>query len=195
MNFGIGNLVRGVIYDDIDTSAIKNEMFESMHYDGVHTVNNYFANSMYEETNHNISTEDATLYLTNMTAVAALTGYDEDTDKTSNLIIPKNSVSKSLLTELEKVDLGKNLVAEYADNFFINYIGATRKEEMKISTSCCNDDICNHESSALPQELINAINNGAKIRFIVPEDMTKEEFESSFSNFISELEKAVTKIA
>lgn len=121
-----GRLVRGVIYDDVDMEAIKKDMFEKMHFDGVNQINNYFAKEMYNETRGNVSIEDAKLYFTNMSAISALTGYSEESDKTYNFIIPKESVCSRLQEELETIDLGKNLIREYADDFFVNYCGATK---------------------------------------------------------------------
>ena len=57
-------------------------------------------------------------YYHNMDAIAALTRYNFETGVNHNLIIPKESLSNGLVDELEKVDLGKDLLGQYANRFF-----------------------------------------------------------------------------
>lgn len=175
----IGKLVRGVIYDNIDLQQLKNDIFEGLHCEGIHEINNYIANRMYEETDHNLSIEDAKLYLNNMGAIASLTGYNDETGKTSNLIIPKRSLSNDLVRDLERVDLGKNLLNEYADSFFVDYIGLERN----VTPEEISED--------LDGELIDAIKNGKRVVFVADKDMTVSEFKENFTNFIKELENAI----
>lgn len=110
-----GKLIAGVIYDDIDVKSEVEDIYECLHFNGVHTLNNHFANNM------GIDTEDAKLYLNNTTAICAITGYDVATEDTQNLIIPKKAISNKLCKALESVDLGKELVNGYTEDFFNNY--------------------------------------------------------------------------
>lgn len=168
----VGKLVRGVIYDE-DIQPLKNEIFDQLSFDGINTITNYFVKEMHEDTDHCISLEDAKLYFDNMNAISALVGYNEETGKTSNLIIPKKSLSTGLVHELDKVDLGKNLLMEYADDFFVNYIGATRKSDKEIK---------HEEVKTLP-----VVNNNIEvpnniILFVDGKQVNKEEFEVFLQN-------------
>ena len=136
-------LIKGVIYDDVDMDEMKSEMFGQLHFEGNNQITEYFAKEMNKKTNNNVSIEDARLYLNNMDAIAALTRYNEETGVVHNLIIPKECLSVGLVDELEKVDLAKDLLDEYADDIFINYIGAERikeKENIQIDDFIKSED-------------------------------------------------------
>ena len=183
----VGKLVRGVIYDDVDLQSIKNGMFDYLHFEDLNNITNYFSNKMHEDTNGEISVEDARLYLNNMNTISALTGYDEEENKTSNLIIPKNALSQGLVSELEKVDLGKNLLQEYADDFFVNYIGATPKVETEVKP----EDFCKGEE----EELLKYVDKQPLFTIHVDGDTKVDDFKDILSNIIGGISDLLAKEA
>ena len=184
-----GRLIKGVIYDDVDIDDITQDICDTLHHDGINSITNYFAKDMNKETNGNLSIEDAILYLNNMNAISALTGYNNDTDRTSNFIIPKEALSAELQEELEAVDFGKKLIHEYPDHFFVDYCGSTKIEQ----NNCCEPNLyecvrkscrfCNDCESELHEEVVRHIEQTSKSNkkkepkyFYDGEKVSQEEF-------------------
>jgi len=114
----VGKPIKGVVYDDIDKEVMREEMFGLMDdlYEFEDKLPDYPSTKAMLEVG--IELDDIKQYYHNMDAIAALTRYNFNTGITHNLIIPKESLSIGLVSELEKVDLGKDLLKKYAGKFF-----------------------------------------------------------------------------
>lgn len=177
-------LVRGVIYDDFDREEMKADMLDLLddlyNHDDKTIMSCPSVREMMED---GLSYEAAKQYFHNMDAIAAMTRYNFNTGETHNLIIPKEALSNDFVKDLEEVDLGKDLYKDYITKF---------NNDHYYSNCVEPEDFCDsEEETMIPQDMIDALNNGAEIHFIVPGGMTKEEFASSFGNLISAIDKAV----
>jgi hypothetical protein len=112
-------LIKGVIYDDVDMQEMKEEMFETM--EECYSVDDDYLKSIpatQSMMKQGCEFEAVRQYYQTMDAIAALTRYNFDTGVTHNLIIPKEALSDGLVDELEKVDLGKDLLSDYGNRHY-----------------------------------------------------------------------------
>lgn len=112
-------LIKGVIYDDVDMQELKDEMFEFM--EETYSFSDEYLKSIpatQAMMNEGCEFEAVRQYYQTMDAIAALTRYNFDTGVTHNLIIPKESLSVGLVDELEKIDLGKDLLSDYGNRHY-----------------------------------------------------------------------------
>lgn len=127
----VGKLVRGVIYDNVDTDSIREDMFSCMiplGYIKDNSVVDKFMNDF------GMTEWQALDRLKTMDVIHSIVRYDEMSDTNQNLIIPREVLSSNLEYELSKVDLGKNILRDYVESastikpeYFIN-----SKEEKEL---------------------------------------------------------------
>ena len=177
-----GKPIKGVIYDDVDKQEIREEMFERL--DDLYKVENTLVES-HPATKalirEGLDINEIKQYYHNMDSIAALTRYNFDTGITHNLIIPKESLSIGLVNELDKVDLGKDLLKQYADQYF----------EPSLE-NCCDREDEEVLETTVDDKLMEAIQNGKRVVFVADKDMTVDEFKESFKNFINEIERSAS---
>ena len=169
MNNEVGRLIKGVIYEDVDKDSMTEDMFKLM--DNIYEIKDEQLKK-YPSTrammSEGFSFDETKQYYQNMDSIAALTRYNFATKQTHNLIIPKESLSNGMVYELEKLDLGKDLLQKYADRFF-------EVEEEIIDV--VPEDFIDSEEEKLLQEVDNNIR-----LFVDGKKVNKEEFEVFLQN-------------
>lgn len=113
--------IRGILYvDQEEINDASEEML--LHLNSVDTfLKTAEKKGVFEEAAKvGSSRKDVELELCNINAITALTRYDEEDDMNYNLIIPKESLSIGLVNELEKLDVGKDMLYKYMQSRYNN---------------------------------------------------------------------------
>ena len=115
----VGRLIKGVIYNDVDMNAIKQDMFDliddKLSLEAAASTDDSLFVAVKEQLN--LTDENLKDYSNTLDAIAALTRLNFKTGVTHNLIIPKETLSNSLVKALEPVDLAKDLISDYVYKF------------------------------------------------------------------------------
>lgn len=127
-------LIRGIVYDNVDVRDEKSKLFDKMYSrisdsNEIESVVKYFHNDL------GIDEHAAMQYFTTADDIAILTGYDFESDFNNNLIIPKIALSENLVKELESVDIGKNLLNDYINDFADRIIGENNNSDLNENNS------------------------------------------------------------
>lgn len=176
----VGKLIRGVVYDDIDSDGMRSDMIGILDdlygYDEDTIRESPGIQLLMEDTG--LTFEEAMQYFHNMDAIAALTRHNFVTGENHNLIIPKEALSRGLVADLQKVDLGENLFDHYQDNFVKNHY---------FKDSVEPEDFCDSDEETLLQH----VDRVPVVKIIVNDDAKVQDFAEVFTKVIKGIEASV----
>ena len=148
----IKKLVKGVVYTD-NLEEFKYDVFERISNNITNEdYINYFDRMAKDVSDkEGIPFENVKQYFYNMEAIASITRYNDESDITHNLIIPKETLSSDLVDQLESVDLAKDMLNNYSRYFIDTCI------DYKIDEGYDDEFIVIPKNSPLGKQIYNVI--------------------------------------